>query len=66
MVSSVVFWDPRQIVLTESNLHLSKTSEPDVILDSIDLHSVLNVFSDASNEEGSVCECGKVVMTVMT
>lgn len=52
IMSSVVFWDPRHLVLTDSHLILSKTNEPDVITDSIILHEVLNVFSDAGSDEG--------------
>ena len=52
-MSSVVFWDPRQVVLTDSHLILSKTSDPDVVTDVIGLHEVLNVFSDV-NDEGKM------------
>lgn len=53
IMSSVVFWDPRQVVLTDSHLILSKTSEPEKVTDVIGLHEVLNVFSDV-NDEGKM------------
>ena len=44
IVSSVVFWEPRHLIVTNTALVLSKTGAAAVVCDSIALHDVLRVF----------------------
>ena len=51
IMSSVVFWERRIVTLTESELILSKASEPDLVSARITLFDVLNVFEEGEGNE---------------
>ena len=50
LILSVVFWETRQVLITDSEIVLSKTTDPDVRCDTIVLHQVTNVVRTHSGE----------------